>query len=109
MDKELVLSRTEINGKSVCLMTNIADMTSFGGLDADSVMEAIEVTYKTKMKLNYEKYCKSVVSTTAGGVSVNMGVINSTLTQLSHERSWLLKIHCVNHHIELAVKDTMNE
>ena len=108
-DKEMILTRTVLKGKPVCLMTNIADMDSFGGVGADAVKDAIDETYLTKMKLEKEKYCNSVVSATADGAAVNMGVINGTLTQLSHERPWLLKIHCVNHRIELAVKDAMKD
>ena len=90
-------------------MTNVADMDSFGGVGADSLKEAIDETYITKMKLEKEKYCKNVISATADGASVNMGIINGTLTQLSHERPCLLKIHCVNHRVELAGKDTMKD
>lgn len=45
---------------------------------------------------------------TADGASVNTGCHKGVLTQLGEERPWLLKIHCVNHRIELAVKDATN-
>ena len=50
-----------------------------------------------------------MVSATADGASVNMGNLTGTLTQLQHERPWMLKIHCVNHRVELAVKDVMSQ
>ena len=31
------------------------------------------------------------------------------MTRLSEQRPWLIKIHCSNHRIELAVKDAIKE
>ena len=45
---------------------------------------------------------------TADGASVNTGKYRGFLTQLKNERPWLITIHCVNHRIELAVKEAMN-
>ena len=59
------------------------------------------------MNIETEKYRISLVSATADGANVNMGAIRGTLTQLQQERPWLLKIHCVNHRVELAVKNAM--
>jgi len=50
-----------------------------------------------------------MISATADGGSVNFGIYKSLLTQLSEDRPWLLKIHCVNHRLELAVKDAMKD
>ena len=47
------------------------------------------------------------MSATADGASVNFGVHNGVLTQLKIERPWLVNIHCVNHRLELAIKDGM--
>ena len=39
---------------------------------------------------------------------MNLGVHNGTLVQLQRSRPWLLKIHCINHRIELAVKSAFD-
>ncbi len=55
-----------------------------------------------------DSYRNKVVSATSDGASVNMGKYNGVLTQLERDRPWLLKIHCVNHRIELAVKSAFD-
>ena len=39
---------------------------------------------------------------------MNLGVHNGTLVQLQRSRPWLLKIHWINHRIELAVKSAFD-
>ena len=41
-------------------------------------------------------------------MSVNFGCYRGVLTQLAENRPWLLKIHCVNHRVELAIKEATN-
>lgn len=60
------------------------------------------------MNLPAEKWRLNLVSSTADGANVNTGIYNGLLTQLQDERPWMLKIHCVNHRIELSVKDAMD-
>ena len=48
-----------------------------------------------------------MVSATEDGVSVNFGIYQEVLIQLKSNRPWLLTVHCVNHRVELAVKDAM--
>jgi hypothetical protein len=58
--------------------------------------------------MDLEDYQNKVVSATADGASVNMGCYRGVLTQLK-DRVWLLILHCINHRIELAVKDSFKE
>lgn len=39
--------------------------------------------------------------------SADFGWISGLMTWLSENRPWLVKIHCCNHQIKLAVKDTL--
>ena len=49
-----------------------------------------------------------MVSMTADGASVNFGQYRGLLTRMSNDdRDWLLKIHCVCHRLELAIKDSL--
>ena len=50
-----------------------------------------------------------LVSATSDGASVNFGKYPGLLTQLSNNRPWLIKFHCANHKIELALKDAISE
>ncbi len=40
----------------------------------------------------------------ADGANVNFGHLSGLLTRIGKEREWLLKVHCANHRVELAVK-----
>ena len=46
-----------------------------------------------------------MVSATVNGANVNIGNYNGALTMMARERPWLIVIHCMNHHIKLAIKD----
>ena len=46
-----------------------------------------------------------MISTKADGANINMGKYNGTLTMMARERSWLMVIHCMNHHIKLTITD----
>ena len=54
-------------------------------------------------------YRTKLVSCTADGANVNMGQISGLLTRIGHDRDWMLKIHCANHRVELAVKGAFKE
>ena len=43
------------------------------------------------------------------GVSVNFGKHLGLQPQMFTELNWLLNIHCANHLVELALKDTVKE
>ena len=50
-----------------------------------------------------------VSSATSDGANVNVGVSSGALIQLAHERLWFVTAHCVNHRLELAMKDTISQ
>ncbi len=106
-EKELILVRTERNGIPVYFVSSLLEMADYGGANANSIKKAIDQVFCEKMHLDEESYLKSMVAATADGASVNFGIYQGVLTQLKSTRPWLLTIHCVNHRVELAVKDAM--
>jgi hypothetical protein len=94
------------------MVTELLEMSQFGGSDANSITAGINSVFQSDssfFKISNEDYDKKLVSATADGASVNFGISNGVLTQLQKSRKWLLKIHCINHRIELAIKDSFKD
>ena len=106
-EKELILTRVERAGIPCYFVTSLIEMANFGGTDADSIKKSIDHVYKNEMRLPDDIFEKHVVSATSDGARVNTGIYRGVLTQLKNERPWLTTIHCVNHRVELALKDVM--
>ena len=111
-EKELVLVRTVREGIPIYVVVSLLEMWERGGTDADSIKEAIDSVFDDEdgnIPMDGQKYHDKLVSATADGANVNIGIYNGVLTQLQRERQWLISIHCVNHRLELAIKDAMSE
>ena len=118
-EKELVLVRVERGGLPIYLVVSLLQMASRGGTDADSIKLALDSIFSEDnshandppgpVAMPQEQYLKKLVSATADGASVNMGIYNGVVTQFQNERPWLVPIHCVNHRVGLAIKDTVKE
>ena len=54
-------------------------------------------------------YKANVVCATAYGASVNLRAHFGVLTQMKNEREWLVTLHCINHRLEHALKDAVND
>ena len=83
-------------------------MSDFGGTDAESIKKAIDHSFLKEINISESSFLNCLVGATADGASVNTGKYRGVLTQLMNERPWLITIHCLNHRIELAVKEAMN-
>ena len=46
---------------------------------------------------------------TSDGASVNFRAKTGLMTRLSVQQPWMIKIHCVNHCVELAIKEAIAE
>lgn len=86
-------------------MASLLEMSEWGGTNAASLKLAIDNIFSEKGQLPLKSYETKLVAATADGAAVNFGRIKGLMTRLCDERNWLLKIHCINHCIELAVKD----
>ena len=95
--------------KNECFRRFFQNTFSIKGVDAASIKSAIDKVYSGEYGFDDKEYWLKLVAATADGASVNFWRFRGVLTQLSETRPWLLKIHCTNHRIELAVKDAMDE
>ena len=69
---------------------------------------AIDDVFATKVAISEERYTKLQVSATADGAALNTGIYNGLLTRMREDgRPWLMSIHCVSHHLGLAVKESL--
>ena len=106
-EKELVLVRTEKQGIPVYYVVSLLEMAEFGGTDAQSLKTALDSVFTNEGNVPLNDYNKKLVSATADGANVNMGIYNGALTMMTADRPWLVVIHCVNHRLELALKDAV--
>ena len=89
------------------LGASLLEMSKWGGTDADSLKKGIDIFHNGLFKT--DDYQTKLVSAISDGASVNFGKNCVLLTQLSNNRPWLLKVHCANHRIKLALKDAISE
>ena len=86
-------------------------MEDFGGTDAESLKLGIGNIYSEGGNIPLDDYQTKLIGMTTDGASVNTGIRNGLVIRMERDggRSWLVKIHCANHRIELAVKDAVND
>ena len=86
-------------------------MACWGGTGAEALKTAIDSIFTPdgRIPMATEEYITKLVSCTADGASVNFGEKSGLLTRLEKDRDWFLKVHCVNHRIELAVKHAFKD
>lgn len=110
-EKELILIRVERNGHPEYMVVSLLDMSRFGGSTANAIMAGINSLFqdeKSVFYMNPQQFKWKLISATADGANVNFGQYIGVLSQLSFDRPWLLKIHCINHRIELTVKTALS-
>ncbi len=110
-EKEMIMVRVERNGIPCYIMISLLEMSQYGGVDANSIKKGIDSVFDEEngvIKITTDDYEHKLITATADGASVNFGVYNGVLMQLSHTRGWLLTIHCANHRVELAFKDAID-
>lgn len=110
-EKELILLRTQRNGHPEYLVISLLEMSRFGGATANAIIDGINSIFqdkKSKFYMSSDEFQSKVVSATADGASVNFGQYSGVLSQLKEDRPWMLKIHCINHRVELSVKSAFS-
>ena len=88
---------------------SLLEMPEFGGTDSCSLMSALDSIVNIGGNILLDDYNVKPVSATSNGINVNLGVYNGTLMMLKEERSWLVVIHYINHRLELAIKNAVND
>ena len=91
------------------LVASLLEIADFGGTDPHYLKNALDGVSNDTGNVPLADYETKLVSATSDGTNVNLGVYNGALTQLAHERPWLVTVHCVNHRLELAMKDTISQ
>ena len=86
-------------------------MSEWGGADAQSLKKAIDNIFENRSNIPIEDYQLKLISLTTDGASVNTGKTSGLMTRMEveDERHWLIKIHCINHRVELAAKKAFLE
>lgn len=86
-------------------------MSDFGGTGAEAIKNAIDSVFMEEGGRTYtENFLEKLVATTSDGASVNFGHKEGLLKKLIDDgRPWMIKFHCANHRIELAVKDVFSD
>ena len=108
-EKKLVLLRATKAGLPVYFVISLLEKAQSGGTDAESLKNVVDSVFEKKgnrpTPILLDDYFTKTVSATANGANVNMGKYNGSLKIMARERPWLIVIHCMNHRIELAIKD----
>jgi len=107
-EKEMVLICLERNGLPCYIVASLLEMEDWGGSGAEALKAGIDDIFSVG-SLKVDDYRTKLVGCTADGASVNFGKNNGLLKRLDDDRGWLIKIHCANHRIELALKDAFKE
>ena len=84
-------------------------MSNWGGTDAALLKKGIDNMFgdKGRVPLKDDQYKHKVVGCTSDGASVNFVRNTGLMRRLAVDCPWLIKIHCTNHWIELAVKKSL--
>ena len=84
-------------------------LTTFGGTGAEALKDGIDIIFEKNgpLHLPEDGYKFKFVTCTNGSASVNFGKKTRLMKRMADERAWLVKIHCANHHVELAVKEAI--
>ena len=56
-----------------------------------------------------DNYQTKLVNATTDAANVNLGIYEGVLTIMAEQRPWLVTIDCVNHHLQLAIKDAVSD
>ena len=89
------------------MVASLLEMSDWGGTDAESLKRGIGDFFEGDGCFKIGDYETKLVSMTSDGASVNFGKKTGLMTRMSENRVWLIKIHCANHRIELAMKDAI--
>ena len=85
-------------------------MSRYGGIGAGALKNGIDKIFEKERHLPIQNYNKKIVSFTSDGASVNTGQNEGLMTRMKRDRrDWLVPIHCVNHRVEMAIKESFDE
>ena len=88
-EKELIMIRVHYRGTLVVMVVTLAEMQTYGGGDAASLVKALKDALDAAMPI--PSWRKKLVSVTTDGASVNFGELSGFLTRLAVELPWLIR------------------
>ena len=96
-------------GTPVCFFASLLHMATFGGTGAETLKDGIDSIFPENglLHLPEDGYKFKVVTCTSNGASVNFAKKTGLMKRMADERAWLVKTHCANHLVELAVKEAI--
>ena len=99
------------SGLPTHLLTALHEMSGFGDAGWEAIKKAIDSIFTEEGDRSHnENFLKKLVATTSDGASVNFGRKEGLLKRLINDgRPGMIKCHCANHRIELAVKDVLKD
>ena len=98
------------SGLSTHLLTALHKLSDFGGAGVEAIKKAIDSIFTEGSRSHTENFLEKLVATTSDGASVNFGRKEGLLKRLINDgRPGMIKCHCANHRIELAVKDVLKD
>ena len=85
-------------------------MSDFGGAGAEAIKKAIDSIFTDGGRSHTDNFFEKLVANTSDGASANFRRKEGLLKRLIIDgRPWMIKCHCTNHRIELAVKDVLKD
>ena len=92
------------------MVADLLQISKYGGTGAEVLKNRIDKIFEKEGHLSIQNYNEKMVSFTSDGASVNTGQNEVLITRMKRDRrDWLVPIHCVNHRVELAIKDSFDK
>ena len=92
------------------MVADLLQMSRYGGTGAEALKNRIGKVFEKGGHLPIQNYNKKMVSFTSDGTSFKAGQNEGLMTKMKRDgRDFLMPIHCVNHRVELAIKDSFDK
>ena len=92
------------------MVADLLQISKYGGTGAEVLKNRIDKIFEKEGHLSIQNYNEKMVSFTSDGASVNTGQNEVLITRMKRDRrDWLVPIHCVNHRVEMAIKESFDE
>ena len=85
------------------------EMAEFRGADVHFLKDALDRVFNDMGNVLLTDYETKLIRAILDNTNLNLGVYDSALTQLAHERPWLVTVHYKNYQLELVMKDTNSQ
>ena len=92
------------------MVADLLQMSRYCDTGVEALKNGIDKIFEKERHLPIKNYNEKMVSFTSDGASVNTRQNEGLMTRMKRDRrDSLVPIHCVNHRVELAIKDSFDE